>query len=131
MEGQTPVGDWVQLTNPSWERRLVKFLHLSRVGRVMADGMDEDAVCLFVVFSFYVLHPEGVCGLFTKETGRRPCVRATTKEIPRPQGALCAILGVCHPLTKLKKKVRKRNETKRGLDGDVLRRGLSLRCENG
>jgi hypothetical protein len=32
----------VLLTNPRWERRLVKFLELSGVGRVMADGTDED-----------------------------------------------------------------------------------------
>jgi hypothetical protein len=56
--------------------------------------MEQIFVCLFVLFSFYVPHPEGVCGLFTKETGRRPCVRATTKEILRPQRALCAFLGV-------------------------------------
>jgi hypothetical protein len=32
----------VLLANPRWERRLVKFLELSGVGRVMADGTDED-----------------------------------------------------------------------------------------
>jgi hypothetical protein len=30
------------LANPRWERRLVKFLELSGVGRVVADGTDED-----------------------------------------------------------------------------------------
>jgi hypothetical protein len=65
---------------------------------------------LFVLFSFFVLHPEGVCGLFTKETGRRPCVQATTKEIPRPQRALCAFLGVWVPLTKSNERS---SETKR------------------
>jgi hypothetical protein len=28
--------------NPRWERRFVKFLELSGIGRVMADGTDED-----------------------------------------------------------------------------------------
>jgi hypothetical protein len=32
----------VLLANPRRERRFVKFLELSGVGRVMADGMDED-----------------------------------------------------------------------------------------
>jgi hypothetical protein len=31
----------VLLANPRWERGLVKFLELSGVGRVMADGTDE------------------------------------------------------------------------------------------
>jgi hypothetical protein len=30
------------LANPRWERRFVKFLELSGVGRVIADGTDED-----------------------------------------------------------------------------------------
>jgi hypothetical protein len=30
------------LANSRWERRLVKFLELSGVGRVMAEGTDED-----------------------------------------------------------------------------------------
>jgi hypothetical protein len=32
----------VLLANPRWERWFVKFLELSGVGRVMADGTDED-----------------------------------------------------------------------------------------
>jgi hypothetical protein len=32
----------VLLASPRWERRLVKFLELSGVGRMMADGTDED-----------------------------------------------------------------------------------------
>jgi hypothetical protein len=32
----------VLLANPKWEQRLVKFLELSGVGRVTADGTDED-----------------------------------------------------------------------------------------
>jgi hypothetical protein len=31
----------VLLANPRWERHFVKFLELSGVGRVMADGTDE------------------------------------------------------------------------------------------
>jgi hypothetical protein len=41
-EGKDPGGVRVLLANPRWERRLVKFLELSGVGRVMADGPDED-----------------------------------------------------------------------------------------
>jgi hypothetical protein len=41
-EGKTPGGVRVLLANPRWERRLVKFIELSGVGRVMADGADED-----------------------------------------------------------------------------------------
>jgi ribonuclease HI len=36
-EGKDPGGVRVLLANPRWERRLVKFLELSEVGRVMAD----------------------------------------------------------------------------------------------
>jgi hypothetical protein len=32
----------VLLANSGWERRFVKFLELSGVGRVIADGTDED-----------------------------------------------------------------------------------------
>jgi hypothetical protein len=41
-EGRDPGGVRILLSNPRWERRLVKFLELSGAGRVMADGMDED-----------------------------------------------------------------------------------------
>jgi hypothetical protein len=41
-EGKDPGGVRVLLANPKWERRFVKFLELSGVGRVMADGTDED-----------------------------------------------------------------------------------------
>lgn len=37
-----PGGVWVLLANPRWGRRFVKFLELPKVGRVMADGTDED-----------------------------------------------------------------------------------------
>jgi hypothetical protein len=42
-EGKDPGGVRVLLANPRWERWLVKFLELSGVGRVMADGTNEDA----------------------------------------------------------------------------------------
>jgi hypothetical protein len=58
----------------------------------------------------------------TKETGRRPCVQATTKEIPCPQRALCAFLGVWVPLTNHKRS----KETKKKLSGDGYRPGLRL-----
>jgi hypothetical protein len=41
-EDKNSGGVRVLLANPRWERRLVKFLELSGVGRVMADGTDED-----------------------------------------------------------------------------------------
>jgi len=41
-EGRNPGGIRALLSNPRLERRLVKFLELSGVGRVMADGVDED-----------------------------------------------------------------------------------------
>jgi len=39
---QSPEGVRVLLANPRWERRLLKFLELSGVGRAMDDGVDED-----------------------------------------------------------------------------------------
>jgi len=39
--GKNP-GGRVLLANPRWERRLVRFLELSGVGRTVADGTDED-----------------------------------------------------------------------------------------
>ena len=41
-EGKNPGGVRVFLANPRWERWFVRFLELSGVGRVMADGTDED-----------------------------------------------------------------------------------------
>jgi hypothetical protein len=41
-EGKDPGGAGVLLANPRCERRFVKFLELSGVGRTMADGTDED-----------------------------------------------------------------------------------------
>jgi hypothetical protein len=41
-EGKRPGGVRVLLANPKWERRFVKSLELSGMGRVIADGTDED-----------------------------------------------------------------------------------------
>jgi len=64
-------------------------------------------VCLFSS-RFTSLTPEGYVDCkVTKETGRRPCAQATTKEILLPQRALCADLGVWVPLTKEREEKRK------------------------
>jgi len=41
-EGKEPGSIRVLLGNPRWERRLLGFLEMSRVGTVMDDGTDED-----------------------------------------------------------------------------------------
>jgi len=41
-EDKNPGGIRVLLSNPGWERRLLRFLELSGVGRVVEDGTDED-----------------------------------------------------------------------------------------
>jgi hypothetical protein len=41
-EGKSPGGIRVLLANSRWERRFVKFLELSGVGRAVADGTNED-----------------------------------------------------------------------------------------
>jgi len=43
-EGKDPGGVRVRLANPRWEMRFLTFLELSGVGRVIADGTDEDGV---------------------------------------------------------------------------------------
>jgi hypothetical protein len=42
-EGKNPGSVRVLLANPRWEKRLIRFLELSGVGRTMADGTDEDS----------------------------------------------------------------------------------------
>jgi len=42
-EGKEPGGLRVLLANPRWERRFVRFLELSGVGRMIADGTDEES----------------------------------------------------------------------------------------
>jgi hypothetical protein len=41
-EDKDPGGVRVLLASPQWEKRFLKFLELSGVGRLMADGTDED-----------------------------------------------------------------------------------------
>jgi hypothetical protein len=41
-EGKDPKSVRVLLSNPRWEKRLLGFLELSGVGRVMEDGIDEE-----------------------------------------------------------------------------------------
>jgi hypothetical protein len=41
-EGKGPGCVRVLLSNPRWEKRLLRFLELSGVGRVMDDGVDEE-----------------------------------------------------------------------------------------
>jgi len=41
--GKKPGGVRVLLANPRWERRFVRFLELPGVGRIIANGTDEEA----------------------------------------------------------------------------------------
>jgi hypothetical protein len=41
-EDRYPGGVRVLLANPRWEKRLLRFLELSGVGRAIADGTDKD-----------------------------------------------------------------------------------------
>jgi len=41
-EGREPGSVRAPLSNPRWEKWLVRFLELSIMGRLMADGVDED-----------------------------------------------------------------------------------------
>ena len=42
-KGKNPGGVRVLLANPRWERRFVRFLELSGVGRTVKDGTDEES----------------------------------------------------------------------------------------
>ena len=42
-EGKNPGGIRVLSAGPRWERRFVRFLELSGVGRTMKDGTDEES----------------------------------------------------------------------------------------
>jgi len=42
-EGKDPGGIRVLMANPRWKKRFLRFLELSRVGRVVAERTDEDA----------------------------------------------------------------------------------------
>jgi hypothetical protein len=43
-EGRDPGGVRVLLTNPRWEKKLLRLRELAGVGRVVSDGSDEDGV---------------------------------------------------------------------------------------
>jgi hypothetical protein len=42
-EGKNPGSVWRLLADPRWEKRFVRFLELSGVGRTLADGTDEES----------------------------------------------------------------------------------------
>jgi hypothetical protein len=42
-EGRSPGSVWRLLADPRWEKRFVRFLELSGVGRTLADGTDEES----------------------------------------------------------------------------------------
>jgi hypothetical protein len=76
-------------------------------GEVMADGF----VCLlFVLFSFYVLHPEGVCGLLQKKPAAAPAYKPQQKKSPAPSVRCAHFSGYGSPL-----QINERSkETKKG-----------------
>ena len=43
VEEKNPGGVRVLLANPRWERRFVRFLELSGMGKTMAEGTDEES----------------------------------------------------------------------------------------
>ena len=43
MRGKEPRGFRAPLANPRWERRFVRFLELSGVGKTMKDGTDDES----------------------------------------------------------------------------------------
>jgi hypothetical protein len=42
-EGKNPGSVWRLVADPRWEKRLVRFLELSGVGRTLAEGTDEES----------------------------------------------------------------------------------------
>jgi len=42
LDDKSPGGLKVLLSSPRWERRLLRFLELSGVGRIVEDGVDEE-----------------------------------------------------------------------------------------
>jgi len=61
-EGKNPRGVRVLLANPRWERRIVRFLELSGVGRTIADGMDEEAAHAARMDEWVVWETREECG---------------------------------------------------------------------
>jgi len=65
-EGKDPRGIRVLLNNPRWERRLLRFLELSGVGRVVeAPLMSASIQCIYGAdqISFYLIDPPWRVGL--------------------------------------------------------------------
>ena len=58
MRRERPGGVRVLLADPRWERRFLKFPELSRVGRVMVDGTDEDGARAAVMDEWFVWEAE-------------------------------------------------------------------------
>jgi hypothetical protein len=55
-------------------------------------------ICLFVLFSFYVLHPEGVCRLRQKKPAATPTCKPQQKKSPAPSVRCAQISGYGSPL---------------------------------
>jgi len=69
-EGKNRGGVRVLLANPRWERRFVRFLELSDVGRTMAGRTDEEGACAAkkACFSFSFFHISRLLGYSYPET---------------------------------------------------------------
>jgi hypothetical protein len=82
----------------------------------------QQLICLFVLFSFYVLHPEGACGRFYKRNRPPPLRASHNKRNPPPPACAVRMSRGMGPPYKVKERSKetKRNEMRRGLDGDVL-----------
>ena len=58
-EGRHPGNVRVFLASPRWGKRFLRFLELSGVGRLMADGTNEDAVRAAMLDDWMVWEAEG------------------------------------------------------------------------
>jgi len=58
-EGKNPGGVRALLANPRWERRFVRFLELSGVGRTTADGTDEESAYAARMDEWIAWEPRG------------------------------------------------------------------------
>jgi hypothetical protein len=61
-------------------------------------GVWNSRFVLFVLFSFYVLHPEGVCGLLQKKPAAAPAYKPQQKKIPAPSVRCAHFSGYASPL---------------------------------